>query len=304
MPSLSLSDFFPLFYLTFSHLSAVRLTSFIGAVLPPFSPNTLKCPKSKTIKIVRAMRRCCRRNDDDRSRIVGSCEIFWSDDGRTIIDVDVDRDADDDDDCDHRHRVDDDDRDGNDGRSFLVSMMRVATTTGEYWQDADATRLCVHPTYGTWTAFRAVVVFGTSRRGGSIPPSPPPPPPPPHQRPVVSIEEIGIAKLAFEYALDASSSNDGSRGGGYGTTVGKPWAELRDYLRHGSTWTGISWEKVPDAMKPWIRLRDCISVGRERWKYDDAQLLYHYTRDINVLSMELRRVRDDERRGLIEGSVS
>ena len=43
--------------------------------------------------IVRAMRRCCRRDDDDRSRIVGSCEIFWSDGGRTIIDVDDDRDA-------------------------------------------------------------------------------------------------------------------------------------------------------------------------------------------------------------------
>ena len=66
----------------------------------------------------------------------------------------------------------------------------------------------------------------------------------------------------------------------------------------------ISIDLLAACFKPWIRLRDCISVGRERWKYDDAQLLYHYTRDTDVLSMELRRVRDDERRGLIKGSIS
>ena len=98
--------------------------------------------------------------------------------------------------------------------------------------------VCVHLTYGTWTAFRTVVVFGTLRRGGV--PSPPPPPPPPHQRPVVSVKEIEIAKLTFNYALDALLSNDGQGEGGYGRMVGKPWAELCNYLKHGSTCAGIS----------------------------------------------------------------
>ena len=129
--------------------------------------------------ITRTLRRCCRRpppssdGDDAMSPSSGidSCELFWSDGGRTRIDVD-DRDAD----------------DGRDERvrggrsSFLVSMTRVATTTGEYWNDVEATKLCVHPKYGTWTAFRGVVVFDATGASSVPPPSarprPSPPPPP------------------------------------------------------------------------------------------------------------------------------
>ena len=242
--------------------------------------------------ITRTLRRCCRRPSSSSdggdamspSSGIDSCELFWSDGGRTSLDVD-DRDADDD--CDERVRED--------GRSFLVSMTRVATTTGEYWNDVEATKLCVHPKYGTWTAFRAVVVFDATGASSVPPPSArprPSPPPPPCPSPM-STEEIEIAKIAFERAL-GNSSDDGGRG--YGTTVGKPWEELRDYL-HGSTCAGTSWEKVPDDMKPWILLRDCVSAGRrEGWKYDEAQLLYHYTRDREILIAELRRVRAGRRR--------
>ena len=248
--------------------------------------------------ITRTLRRCRRRpssssdGDDAMSPSSGidSCELFWSDGGRTRIDVD-DRDADDVRDCRRRRRK------GHErvreGRSFLVSMTRVATTTGEYWNDVEATKLCVHPIYGTWTAFRAVVVFDATGASSVPPPSARPRPfPPPHCPSPMSTEEIEIAKIAFERAL-GNSSDDGGRG--YGTTVGKSWGELCDYL-HGSTCAGTSWEKVPDDMKPWIRLRDCVSVGkRGGWKYDEAQLLYHYTKDREILIAELRRVRDEER---------
>ena len=43
-------------------------------------------------------------------------------------------------------------------------------------------------------------------------------------------------------------------------------------------------------MKPWIELRNAISVGRDDWKYDEAQLLYHYTKDPNILRKELSRI--------------
>ena len=48
--------------------------------------------------------------------------------------------------------------------------------------------------------------------------------------------------------------------------------------------------KVLDTMKPWILLRDCISVGRKEWRYDDAQLVYHYTKDPEIMRKELERI--------------
>ena len=75
--------------------------------------------------------------------------------------------------------------------SFLVSMTRVATTTGKYWNDNEATKLCVHPEYGTWTAFRAVVVFTSRGDDSSLSSSPITPAPCP--RPV-SDEEFSITR--------------------------------------------------------------------------------------------------------------
>lgn len=169
--------------------------------------------------------------------------------------------------------------------SFLVSMTRVATTTGKYWNDHEATKLCVHPEYGTWTAFRAVVVFTSRGDDSSLSSSPIVITPAPCPR---------IAKSVFNYALNGDTEN------GYGSTIGKEWDELCKYL-HGSIVPGSTWEKVPETMKPWIKLRDCISIGREKWKYDEPQLLYHYTKDLEILNMELRRFKDEQRR---EDSVS
>ena len=170
--------------------------------------------------------------------------------------------------------------------SFLVSMTRVATTTGKYWNDHKATKLCVHPEYGTWTAFRAVVVFTSRGDDSSLSSSPIVITPAPCPR---------IAKSVFNYALNGDTEN------GYGSTIGKEWDELCKYL-HGSIVPGSTWEKVPETMKPWIKLRDCISIGREKWKYDEPQLLYYYTKDLEILNMELRRFNKDEQRH--EDSVS
>lgn len=191
----------------------------------------------------------------------------------------------------------------NEEHSFLVSMQRVANTTGEYWHDTESTKLCVHPEYGTWTAFRAIVVFETETSSlfdssSSSPPCamtkiPPAPMPPSCPCPVPE-DEIKMAKAVFDYALKMSSSSssegedDKQHNNGYGATLNLSWAQLCKYL-HGTVCSGSKWDDVPDTMKPWIQLRDCFSVGRERWKYRQEQLLYHYTKDPEILSMELDR---------------
>eukprot|EP00979_Chaetoceros_neogracilis_P014969 scaffold5212_cov262-Chaetoceros_neogracile.AAC.2 len=184
--------------------------------------------------------------------------------------------------------------------SFLVSMQRVAKVTGKYWHDEDGSKLCVHPTFGTWKAFRAVVVFhnchsehsssssGEERR---IPLQPPYCPCP------VLDNEIQAAKEVMEYAIRVSSgisnidygarstsivSGDGSNDGS------NDQDRLCTYL-HNTVTPGSDWSKVPPSMKPWIQLRDCITIGREEHKYSDPQLLYHYTKDPDILISELKK---------------
>lgn len=172
--------------------------------------------------------------------------------------------------------------------SFLVSMQRIASITGQYWHDDENTKLCVHPVYGTWTAFRVLVIFEAESVDsnvirGVIPSAPPPCPCP------VTEEERKEAKKIFDYALEMnksedqkgdSSNNVGSSS--YGTQSNKSWDELCTFLHH-QVCQGSDWGEVPESMKPWIELRNSISAGRNEWKYDDAQLLYHYTKDPQIL---------------------
>ena len=174
--------------------------------------------------------------------------------------------------------------DNNNNDSFLVSMQRIASASGEYWHDEENTKLCVHPVYGTWTAFRALVVFETEQTiiSSNIPSTLPSPCPCP-----LSQEEMKEAKRVFDYALEMNTcSGQGNNAGSYGTQANKTWDELCKYL-HNQVCQGSSWDKVPESMKPWIELRNVIRVGRNDWKYDEPQLLYHYTKDPEILSIEL-----------------
>ncbi len=197
--------------------------------------------------------------------------------------------------------------------SFLVSMQRLAKVSGEYWHDDVGTKLCVHPTYGTWHAFRALVVFHAEDRNECTSglrrnnpsqlqiPSPYPMCPCP-----VSQNEIEKAKEVLNYALQVMSGgrnnvddnedsnhdkdeNELTSGGVCVVSKGKNNAnqELCQYL-HKSTSSGSDWLKVSPSMRPWIQLRNCISVGCDEFKYCDNQLLYHYTKDVEILKNELR----------------
>ena len=181
--------------------------------------------------------------------------------------------------------------------SFLVSMQRVAKVTGKYWHDEKGTKLCVHPEFGTWKAFRAVVVFQSRRdaENGQNHVIPIPPPPPYCTCPVAT-EEINAAKTVMEYAIKVSS---GSSNIDYGTATAvgdgdggddggdKDQDRLCKYL-HNTVTPGSDWTKVPSSMRPWIQLRDCITIGRDDYRYSDPQLLYHYTKDPDILRNELK----------------
>mmetsp|Transcript_21272 Transcript_21272/g.24610 ORF Transcript_21272/g.24610 Transcript_21272/m.24610 type:complete len:370 (+) Transcript_21272:920-2029(+) len=180
--------------------------------------------------------------------------------------------------------------------SFLVSMQRVAKVTGKYWHDDEGTKLCVHPQFGTWKAFRAVVVFHKKIKAekSAEPPLVEIIPKAPMLCPCpVAAEEIQKAKQVMAYALKMASSD---RGGGdeddektenltYDDSPGK--MDLCTYL-HNSVTSGSDWSNVSPTMRPWIQLRDCISVGRDEYKYCDNQLLYHYTKDKEILRRELK----------------
>ena len=174
--------------------------------------------------------------------------------------------------------------------SFLVSMQRIAKITGKYWHDEDGTKLCVHPRFGTWKAFRAVVVFHTVKTEHAddtiitaIPESPPMCACP------VDAQEIQRAKEVLERALELSFGKDGYGGREESTPTaahtGKE--DLCQYL-HNTVSSGSDWSKVSPMMRPWIELRDCITVGRDEHKYSDHQILYHYTKDTDILKKELQ----------------
>ncbi len=159
--------------------------------------------------------------------------------------------------------------------SFLLSMQRAAKVTGNFWHDDEGTKLCVHPKFGTWTAFRAVVVFHKIQEPSDIENVIPEPPslclcP-------VAAGEIQKAKEIMEYALKISGGSSG-----YSDSSDS----LCKYL-HNSVSSGSDWSKVSPTMRPWIQLRDSISVGRDDYKYCDDQILYHYTKDIHILRREL-----------------
>lgn len=251
----------------------------------------------------RSLQELLHHNEDDASKSITSYDLFWSNGKRQKVTISNN----------NGHQLNnvspnDDVKEKevyhcyNDTQdSFLVSMQRIASISGQYWHDEANTKLCVHPVYGTWTAFRALVIFETTEnldinsddRSSCIRStisSVPPPPPPPCQCPV-SEEEMKEAKKIFDYALEMNMSDSGSDSniGSYGTQSNKSWAQLCTFL-HNQVCQGSDWDEVPESMKPWIELRNAISIGRDDWKYDEAQLLYHYTKDPNILRRELSRI--------------
>ena len=136
----------------------------------------------------------------------------------------------------------------------LVSFQRVAVVSGLCYHDPE-TQLAIHPDFGAWVAFRAVVVLDLPAAASSGPP--------PRLPCLMTEDDKARAREAMAAALRASDE-----------------ANLCTQL-HGAK--GME----RDVRLAWAALRDCVTVGREH-RYSDEQMMYHYTKDKEVLMKAMR----------------
>lgn len=142
-------------------------------------------------------------------------------------------------------------------REGLVSMQRVAVASGFAYHDRN-TQLTIHPTYGTWKAYRAVVVFfGEGRSEGSLAP-------PPRVPKLLNAQEEAKAAAAMERALDLSDTFN-----------------LCQQLHKSVTFV---WDKAAMA---WIAVRDAVELGKAKYRYGESQLMYHYTKDKKFIKIAM-----------------
>jgi hypothetical protein len=185
-------------------------------------------------------------------------------------------------------------------------MGRIASYAGFSYLD-DETHLNIHPEYGTWHSYRAVLLVAVDEQDDnnnddadntvlSLSLSS-----------LISEEEAIASKLAFDNALQISSAigysnkeedDVGSIGTAKEVDVDAIKDQLSEELGEGKYNTNTNAdngndnnndsrrniinrkEEIPLA---WMKLRDSMSIGRQKYKYDNNQLLYHYTKDTKCL---------------------
>ncbi|OEU11746.1 hypothetical protein FRACYDRAFT_244869 [Fragilariopsis cylindrus CCMP1102] len=190
----------------------------------------------------------------------------------------------------------------------LISMGRIASYAGFSYLD-DETHLNIHPEYGTWHSYRAVLLVAVDEEDDddddnnsnddanknialSLSLSS-----------LISEEEAIASKLAFDNALQISSaigiSNEeeddvGLIGTAKEVDVDAIKDQLCEELGEGKYNTNTDADNGNDSRRnknnrkeeiplAWMKLRDSISIGRQKYKYDNNQLLYHYTKDTKCL---------------------
>ena len=139
-------------------------------------------------------------------------------------------------------------------------MQQVASVSGLCSTDP-STKLSIHPTYGAWLSFRAVVVYTdtTSIQAGTgaspllKQPSP--------MSYFLSDKEKAAAELAMQNAIYASGDE----------------SQLCKKLHGGE-------DMLKDNLyQYWIALRDCVEIGKAEFRFSESQLMYHYTKDRKFL---------------------
>lgn len=138
----------------------------------------------------------------------------------------------------------------------LVSMQRVAMESGFAYHDP-TTQLTIHPLFGPWNSYRAVVILHDDC---SIPATCIPPP---SRIPcLLTPQEEKCAKEATKHALEVSDTRN---------------------LCHQLHGGGANDPDIQTVCKAWIAMRDCIQRGKAEYRYDEDQLMYHYTKDTKHL---------------------
>lgn len=150
----------------------------------------------------------------------------------------------------------------------LVSMQRVAHVSGLAFMEP-TTKLSIHPLYGTWLAFRAVVVFHTS---GSCENS-------------VEVQcTPNLSPLVESYRLSQQEQEAADSAMKHALYKTNTTAESIHICRRLHGGEGMLQD---DLYKDWIALRDVVSIGRKDYRYSEGQLMYHYTKDLQFLKNEL-----------------
>jgi methylmalonic aciduria homocystinuria type C protein len=130
----------------------------------------------------------------------------------------------------------------------LVDMNRAAKVSACCYF-CDEMFLSIHPRFGSWVAFRAVVVVDLPAAHLGPAPS--------FLAPLLSEEEAAAARAAFAEALRASSEVE------------------------------LSVDGMPlHLAQKWEAMRDCVGLGREH-RYSKLQSEYHYTKDPKLLEQAL-----------------
>ena len=145
-----------------------------------------------------------------------------------------------------------------DGAERLVSMQRLAAVSAAAHMDM-ATHLTVHPTFGAWVAWRAVVVVDSCPLAFGLPGLPP------HPLPSPLPEDVRrLAAARFTAAIKALEA---------------PGASALTIVRDAVT--GLE----RPIWRMFLEVRDMVELGRREWRYCEEQLEYHYTKDLAVLGL-------------------
>lgn len=175
---------------------------------------------------------------------------------------------------------------------FLVSMQRVAIVTGSYWHDEIGSKICIHPEFGTWHAFSAVVVTmfdisesKTDRLPRKVPSSLPCP---------VKQNEINDAKILLATAMKINgykpkTTNDESSKQNDENLLQSKISD--ETLKRIAENQGLVEMNMIDERKlAWINIRDCFSLGREEYRYSPEQLCYHYSSNTKILHDLMKKI--------------
>lgn len=162
-------------------------------------------------------------------------------------------------------------------------MQRVAVVSGFAYHDNVHTQLTIHPEYGTWTSYRAVVVFYhynnpancKQQTTASCPPvtNHPTAPPPRVARTLLTRSEEATASTAMKRALALLSS----------TTTVNLCQHPHQPKSNGAPNDNDEDRQRMEAFRALIAVRDAIETGKVKYRFSENQLLYHYTKDFKYL---------------------
>lgn len=171
----------------------------------------------------------------------------------------------------------------------MVSMQRIAMISGFSYYDIEHTKLSIHPVYGAWHSFRAVLLIkkiqnksidcsctinGTDKCNVRCTKTAPT-----VLSCFLSENERQHALNAWKYAISRNnhSFNDSITGTRPNINL-EHHSNNEDNIFHSDDHVKKTTTNATSATtEAWIAVRDSISIGKELYKFGSNQIMYHYT---------------------------